>query len=66
MLVNGRSEMDRAVAIETFARHLPAIPHAARQGGPEEIYRHPLNRTWLLREPTPGSADFTHRTFRTI
>ncbi|MEU2209384.1 NACHT domain-containing protein [Streptomyces hygroscopicus] len=64
MLVNGRSEMDRATAVETLARHLPAIPHAARQGGPEEIYRHLLNRTGLLREPTPGSVDFVHRTFQ--
>ncbi|WAP56828.1 NACHT domain-containing protein [Streptomyces sp. S465] len=64
MLVNGRSEMDRATAVETLGRHLPAIPHAARQGGPEEIYRHLLNRTGLLREPTPGSVDFVHRTFQ--
>ncbi|MET8177403.1 NACHT domain-containing protein [Streptomyces sp. NPDC005336] len=64
MLLNGRSEMDRATAIETLARHLPAIPHAARQGGPEEIYRHLLNRTGLLREPAPGSVDFVHRTFQ--
>ncbi|WP_431042888.1 NACHT domain-containing protein [Streptomyces sp. P1-3] len=64
MLVNGRSEMDRTVAIDTLAQHLPAIPHAAEQGGPEDIYRHLLNRTGLLREPTPGSVDFVHRTFQ--
>ncbi|QKV94177.1 NACHT domain-containing protein [Streptomyces sp. NA02950] len=64
MLVNGRSEMDRTVALETFAQHLPSIPHASRQGGPEEIYRHLLHRTGLLREPTPGSVDFVHRTFQ--
>ncbi|GAA1271291.1 NACHT domain-containing protein [Streptomyces javensis] len=64
MLVNGRSEMDRATALETLGRYIPAIPHAARQGGPEEIYRHLLNRTGLLREPTPGSVDFVHRTFQ--
>lgn len=64
MLVNGRSEMDRSVAVDTLAQHLPSIPHAAEQGGPEEIYRHLLNRTGLLREPTPGSVDFVHRTFQ--
>ncbi|MFI2027928.1 NACHT domain-containing protein [Streptomyces buecherae] len=64
MLVNGRSEMDRGVAVDTLAQHLPAIPHAAEQGGPEDIYRHLLNRTGLLREPTPGSVDFVHRTFQ--
>ncbi|MFH8408014.1 NACHT domain-containing protein [Streptomyces sp. NPDC018019] len=64
MLVNGRSEMDREVAVDTLAQHLPAIPDAARQGGPEEIYRHLLNRTGLLREPAPGTVDFVHRTFQ--
>ncbi|MGP8300000.1 NACHT domain-containing protein [Streptomyces inhibens] len=64
MLVNGRSEMDRATAIDTLARHLPAIPDAARQGGPEDVFRHLLNRTGLLREPTPGTVDFVHRTFQ--
>ncbi|MES4909468.1 MULTISPECIES: NACHT domain-containing protein [unclassified Streptomyces] len=64
MLVNGRAEMERATAVTTLARHLPAIPHAARQGGPEEIYRHLLNRTGLLREPAPGAVDFVHRTFQ--
>ncbi|MFJ8675037.1 NACHT domain-containing protein [Streptomyces sp. NPDC093589] len=64
MLLNGRSEMDRDVAIETLAQHLPAIPDAARQGGPVEVYRHLLNRTGLLREPTPGTVDFVHRTFQ--
>ncbi len=64
MLVNGRSEMDRVTAVDTLARHLPAIPDAARQGGPEDVFRHLLNRTGLLREPTPGTVDFVHRTFQ--
>ncbi|MER7397009.1 NACHT domain-containing protein [Streptomyces sp. NPDC000151] len=64
MLVNGRSEMDRDVAVDTLARHLPAIPDAARQGDAEDVYRHLLNRTGLLRETTPGTVDFVHRTFQ--
>ncbi|WP_435602583.1 NACHT domain-containing protein [Streptomyces sp. bgisy130] len=64
MLVNGRSEMDQAAAVDTLARHLPSIPDAARQGGPEDVFRHLLNRTGLLREPTPGTVDFVHRTFQ--
>ncbi|MEK8172002.1 hypothetical protein NKH77_29740 [Streptomyces sp. M19] len=56
MLLNGRSEMDRTVALDTLAQHLPAIPHAAQQGGPEDIYRHLLDRTGLLREPTPARS----------
>ncbi|WP_327155443.1 NACHT domain-containing protein [Streptomyces tubercidicus] len=64
MLVNGRSEMDQATAVDTLAQYLPAIPDAARQGGPEDVFRHLLNRTGLLREPTPGAVDFVHRTFQ--
>lgn len=64
MLVNGRSEMDQATAVDTLARHLPSIPDAARQGSPEDVFRHLLNRTGLLREPTPGTVDFVHRTFQ--
>ncbi|MFG2139145.1 NACHT domain-containing protein [Streptomyces sp. NPDC048650] len=64
MLLNGRSEMDRDTAVATLAEHLPAIPDAARQGGPEDVFQHLLNRTGLLREPTPGTVDFVHRTFQ--
>ncbi|WP_395370033.1 NACHT domain-containing protein [Streptomyces tubercidicus] len=64
MLVNGRSELDQATAVDTLAQYLPAIPDAARQGGPEDVFRHLLNRTGLLREPTPGAVDFVHRTFQ--
>ncbi|MEU7484919.1 NACHT domain-containing protein [Streptomyces sp. NPDC042319] len=64
MLVNGRSEMGRDAAVETLARHLPAIPDASRQGDAEDVYRHLLNRTGLLRETTPGTVDFVHRTFQ--
>ncbi|MEU8353185.1 NACHT domain-containing protein [Streptomyces sp. NPDC048845] len=64
LLVNGRSEMERSTAVEVLARYLPSIPEALKQGAPEDIYRHLLNRTGLLREPTPGSVDFVHRTFQ--
>ncbi|MDH2392515.1 NACHT domain-containing protein [Streptomyces sp. HNM0663] len=64
MLINGRSEMDRDVAVDILAQHLPAVPDAARQGDAEQIYRHLLNRTGLLREPAPGAVDFIHRTFQ--
>ncbi|MEU4682035.1 NACHT domain-containing protein [Streptomyces xinghaiensis] len=64
MLVHERSEMDVSTAVDILERHLPAIPEALKQGGPAEIYRHLLNRTGLLREPTPGSVDFVHRTFQ--
>ncbi|MDQ8706450.1 NACHT domain-containing protein [Streptomyces sp. LHD-70] len=64
MLINGKSEMERDIAVDILRRHLPAVPAAARQGDAETIYRHLLNRTGLLREPTAGSVDFIHRTFQ--
>ncbi|WP_419999114.1 NACHT domain-containing protein [Streptomyces boninensis] len=63
MLVNGRSEMKRSTAIRTLAEHLPAVPDAAGHDA-ETIYRHLLDRTGLLREPTPDTVDFIHRTFQ--
>lgn len=64
MLINNRSEMDREIAVDILAQYLPAVPEAARQGDAERIYRHLLDRTGLLREPTHGSVDFVHRTFQ--
>ncbi|WP_414506336.1 NACHT domain-containing protein [Streptomyces sp. NEAU-L66] len=64
MIRNGRSEMDRADAIELLEHALPAMPKIADQGTAEEIYRHLLIRSGLLREPSAGSMDFIHRTFQ--
>ncbi|MCT9004919.1 NACHT domain-containing protein [Streptomyces rhizosphaerihabitans] len=64
MIRNGRSEMDRADAVDLLAHALPAMPRIAEQGTAEEIYRHLLVRSGLLREPTKGSMDFIHRTFQ--
>ncbi len=64
MIRNGRSEMDRSDAIGLLTRALPAMPQVADQGTAEEIYRHLLIRSGLLREPNAGSLDFIHRTFQ--
>ncbi|WP_445517248.1 NACHT domain-containing protein [Streptomyces sp. NEAU-174] len=64
MIRNGRSEMDRADVIELLTRALPAMPNVADKGTPEEIYRHLLVRSGLLREPSIGAVDFVHRTFQ--
>jgi hypothetical protein len=40
------------------------MPYVAEQGSPEDILRHLLDRSGLLREPTPGAVDFVHRTFQ--
>ncbi|MGW6308261.1 NACHT domain-containing protein [Streptomyces niveus] len=64
MIRNGRSEMDRADAVDLLAQALPAMPKVAEQGTAEEIYRHLLIRSGLLREPSVHSMDFIHRTFQ--
>ncbi|MFC5052864.1 NACHT domain-containing protein [Saccharothrix xinjiangensis] len=43
-------------------RRLPAMPEVAASG--EEVYRHLLERSGLLREPVHGRVDFVHRTFQ--
>ncbi|WP_330174444.1 NACHT domain-containing protein [Streptomyces sp. NBC_01498] len=64
MIRNGRSEMDRADAVDLLAQTLPTMPKVAEQGTAEEIYRHLLIRSGLLREPSVHSMDFIHRTFQ--
>ncbi|MGW2477610.1 NACHT domain-containing protein [Streptomyces sp. NPDC001665] len=64
MIRNGRSEMDRADAVNLLAQALPTMPKVAEQGTAEEIYRHLLIRSGLLREPSVQSMDFIHRTFQ--
>ncbi|MFD7510625.1 NACHT domain-containing protein [Streptomyces sp. NPDC059853] len=64
LIRNGRSEMDSGVALGVLARALPSMPHVADQGTPEEIFRHLLDRSGLLRAPGPGAVDFVHRTFQ--
>ncbi|MFD9290365.1 NACHT domain-containing protein [Streptomyces sp. NPDC060030] len=64
MIRNGRSEMDRADAVDLLAQALPSMPKVAEQGTAEEIYRHLLIRSGLLREPSVQSMDFIHRTFQ--
>ncbi|MFF8552467.1 NACHT domain-containing protein [Streptomyces sp. NPDC015501] len=64
MIRNGRSEMDRADAVGLLAQTLPTMPKVAEQGTAEEIYRHLLIRSGLLREPSVHSMDFIHRTFQ--
>jgi hypothetical protein len=62
MLVENRAVLSEAAAVEEVARCLPAIPAAAGQGSPEEIFAHLLQRTGLLREQVDGAVEFVHRT----
>ncbi|WP_406198958.1 NACHT domain-containing protein [Streptomyces sp. NBC_01017] len=64
LIRNGRAEMDRADAVHQLERLLPSMPYVAAQGPAEEILRHLLVRSGLLREPAVDAVDFVHRTFQ--
>ncbi|MBW1595869.1 NACHT domain-containing NTPase [Streptomyces sp. JJ38] len=64
LIRNGRSEMELADAVDLLDRMLPSMPHVADQGSAEDIFRHLLLRSGLLREPAPQAVDFVHRTFQ--
>ncbi|MFC7304250.1 NACHT domain-containing protein [Streptomyces monticola] len=64
MIRNGRSEMSEGVAVALIDDALAAMPYVAEQGTAQEICRHLLLRSGLLREPGPAALDFIHRTFQ--
>ncbi|MGP3984626.1 NACHT domain-containing protein [Streptomyces sp. KR80] len=64
LIRNGRTELDRAHAERIIAEALPYVPSAGSQGDADQIFRHLLVRSGLLREPTSGAVDFVHRTFQ--
>ncbi|WP_320784454.1 NACHT domain-containing protein [Streptomyces sp. CRN 30] len=64
LIKNGRTEMDRARAEQIVGRALPAVPEVAALGDASAVFDHFLQRSGLLREPTPDSVDFVHRTFQ--
>jgi hypothetical protein len=64
MLLNDRSEISHAMAVDILGSHLPAIPSAGAQGSAAQLFEHLLHRTGLLRKPTPDTVDFVHRTFQ--
>ncbi|MFF3209891.1 NACHT domain-containing protein [Streptomyces sp. NPDC002886] len=64
LIKNGRTEMDRSQAEDIIGRALPAVPEAAALGDAPTVFDHFLQRSGLLREPTPGTVHFVHRTFQ--
>ncbi|MEU4210082.1 NACHT domain-containing protein [Streptomyces sp. NPDC026206] len=64
LIRNGRSEIEWHKAVEILERALPAMPAVAAKGTAEEILRHLVVRSGLLRRPTTGTLDFIHRTFQ--
>ncbi|GHG76806.1 serine protease [Streptomyces griseocarneus] len=64
LIRNGRSEIEWHKAVEILERALPAMPAVAARGSAEEILRHLVVRSGLLRQPTSETLDFVHRTFQ--
>ncbi|MFF9556278.1 NACHT domain-containing protein [Streptomyces albus] len=64
LIRNGRAEMEHADAHEILRRALTLMPRVGAQGSAEDLLRFLLERSGLLREPTPGTIDFVHRTFQ--
>ncbi|RMI46248.1 NACHT domain-containing protein [Streptomyces triticirhizae] len=64
LIRNGDSEMDRPDAVAVIDGALPSMPQVRQQGSAEDVYRHLLERSGLLREPAEGLVDFVHRTFQ--
>ncbi|MGF0171080.1 hypothetical protein ACQF36_11330 [Streptomyces sp. Marseille-Q5077] len=57
--------MDRTDTVPQLERQLlPSMPYVAAEGSPEEILRHLLVHSGLLREPAVDAVDFVHRTFQ--
>ncbi|WKX69657.1 NACHT domain-containing NTPase [Streptomyces sp. XD-27] len=64
LIRNDQVQADRAEAVEMVDGALAAMPQVRAQGDAEQVFRHLLIRSGLLREPTPGTVDFVHRTFQ--
>lgn len=59
---NDWSDADADRVAERVAAKLASMPHV--RATPDEVFRHLLERSGLLREPVPGRVDFVHRTFQ--
>ncbi|MGW1623700.1 NACHT domain-containing protein [Streptomyces sp. NPDC002172] len=64
LIKDGRTEMTRDRALTEIGKALPALPEMAALGEPENVLTRLLNRSGLLRAPTPETIDFCHRTFQ--
>lgn len=64
LIRNGRSEAAQTTAVRIIREKLPAMPDMAPPDRAEDVFRHLLLRSGLLREPSVGMVDFIHRTFQ--
>ncbi|MER5639894.1 NACHT domain-containing protein [Kitasatospora sp. NPDC002227] len=61
---NNWVEGSRADAVRHIDKAMGDLPSVARQGSAEQVYRHLVNRTGLLAEPSNETFQFIHRTFQ--
>ncbi|SEO99271.1 NACHT domain-containing protein [Amycolatopsis saalfeldensis] len=59
---NGWSGAGSARIVDRVRTKLAGMPQV--HAGPDEVFRHLLERSGLLREPTVGQVDFVHRSFQ--
>ncbi|MGP3990712.1 NACHT domain-containing protein [Streptomyces sp. 3N207] len=64
LIRNGHAEMEHADAHDILRRALTLMPRVDEQASAGSLLRFLLERSGLLREPTPGTVDFMHRTFQ--
>lgn len=64
LIRNGRSEATQTSAVRIIREKLPAMPQMAPAEAAEEVFNYLLVRSGLLREPSPETVDFIHRTFQ--
>ena len=62
LTLGNRTEMPRDKVLTHVAQKLPFMPNVDED--PTEIVDHLLERSGVVREPTPGRVDFVHRTFQ--
>ncbi|GAA3779677.1 NACHT domain-containing protein [Streptomyces chiangmaiensis] len=64
LIRNGQTEAEQDKVVRLIERLLPAMPGVAPPERARDVLRHLLRRSGLLREPTPQTIDFVHRTFQ--
>lgn len=64
LIRNERTQLDRADAVDVVRRLMPSVERLTELGEAEDVLQLLLERSGLLREPSPGAVDFIHRTFQ--
>lgn len=62
LIRNGYTDVEAPRALYRISQRLHLMPQV--KAGNQDVYRHLLERSGLLREPVEGRVDFVHRTFQ--